>query len=357
MITYKFKLKVNKTQRQTLTRYINTCRAIYNVALEQRIAAYKGGKPENFVTQCKQLTDLRSEFNWVREVPVHTEQDVLERLEKAYKSFFKGAGFPKFAKKADYNSIVFKSLKVQDGAVVLPKIGRIGMFQSRPVEGNVKRATVTREGEDFYICIVSDFSPDKLPHNDNQVGVDMGISYYLSTDQGEQIDNPRFLQNTLKKLRREQRSLSRKKKGSSNWHKQVKVVAKLHRKVTRQRADFIHKLTTRLIREYGFIAAENLNIKGMVKSRLAKQISDAAWGTFFEQLRYKAEWYGRTFVQVDPKYTSQTCNSCGHTAKENRPTQSLFKCVSCGHTANADVNGALNILERGQTLFASQVSI
>lgn len=353
MITYKFKLKVNSTQRKTLTGYINTCRAIYNVALEQRIAAYKCGKSENFVTQCRQLTDLRAEFDWIREVPVDAEQAVLERLESAYKSFFKGAGFPKFAKKKDFNSIVFKSLKVLDGAVILPKIGKIRMFHSRPVLGIVKRAIVTREGDNFFVCIVSDYSPDKLPANDNQVGVDMGISFYLSTDQGAQIENPRFLQHTLKKLRREQRSLSRKKKGSNNWHKQVKMVSKLYKKATNQRKDFIHKLTTKLIQENGFIASENLNVKGMVKSRLARQISDAAWGTFFAQLRYKSEWYGRTFVQVNPAYTSQTCNSCGHTAKENRVSQSLFKCVSCGHTANADVNGALNILERGQSLFAS----
>jgi putative transposase len=282
-------------------------------------------------------------------------QAVVERLDKTYRSFFKGGGFPKWAKKGRYNSITFKdSVKQQThNRITIPKIGSIKYFNSQPIEGEIRRATITKEANGYFISILTRQAIPDPPHNtlresQAEVGVDMGIAYFLVTSDGEYINNPRYLEKALKELRVAQRSLSRKKKGSNSWYKQKRIVAKLYAKVTNQRRDFINKLSTRLIQEYDFIGIEKLNIQGMVKSRLAKSLSDVAWGGFIEKLRYKAIWQGKHIEAINPAYTSQTCPMCGCVDKDNRQSQSKFKCIECGFEANADENAANNILARAR---------
>lgn len=195
-----------------------------------------------------------------------------------------------------------------------------------------------------YVCEV-DAQP--LPVSGSSVGVDVGTTYFCITSDGEFTENPRHFQGAMKRLRVAQRAVARKRnKRSNRRRKAVQRVAKLHRKVSRQRLDFHHKTALKLVRENDLIAHEDLNVGGMGRGNLARSIHDVGWGQFFSLLSQKAEWTAREVVRVDPRYTSQRCNACGHTCRENRASQSRFRCVACGHQDNADLNAARNILGR-----------
>jgi putative transposase len=354
--TYKYKLRLTKGQEERISQWMGTCRLVYNLALQAKIWAYRGNKINlSKFDLIKQLPPLRKEYLWIEDVPSGSLENTIERLDMAYKSFFKGGGFPKWAKKGYYNSITFReTLKQQTHSrITIPKIGSIKYFNSQPIKGEIRRATITKETNGYFISILTRQAIPDPPHNtlresQAEVGVDMGVAYFLVTSDGEYINNPRYLEKSLKELRAAQRSLSRKKKGSSNWYKQKRVVAKLYAKVTNQRRDFINKVSTRLIQEYDFIGIEKLNIQGMIKSRLARSLSDVAWGVFIEKLSYKAAWQGKHIEAVNPAYTSQTCPICGCVNKDNRQSQSKFKCIECGFGANADHNAASNILARAR---------
>src|SRR5690606_28483005 len=190
----------------------------------------------------------------------------------------------------------------------------------------------------------------QIRENQSICAIDMGITFFLTTSDGEFVDNPKHLFKHLKQLRIENRKLSRMKKGGSNWKKQVKVLKKLYQKVSRVRKDFLHKQSRKLANGYGTVIIEDLNIKGMSKNkRLSKHILDCGWGTFFSLLEYKTN-----VIRVNPIYSSQECSKCGHTSKENRKTQSLFECVKCGFTENADFQATLNLLQRGQSLMEAK---
>lgn len=319
------------------------------------------------------MPELKQEFDWIKDVPAQTLQGVIDRLDDAYKTFFRGGGFPKWANKYKYNSLLFKQgVEIAEGKIKLPKIGKLNYFQSReiPKDSKIKQATVIKEIDGFYICIVVKQHQTKRlysPSIDSQeVGMDMGVSLFYALSNGNTKENPRVLSNFSNTLRLAQRSLARKKKGSNNWIKQKKKVQKINAKIKNVRADFLHKTSLELVTYYDLIAIEDLKLKNMTKSskgdlnkpgKMVKQKSglnrvllDVAAGSFFEKLEYKCEWYDKKLVRVDPKYSSQTCSNCGSKSKENRKTQAKFKCVSCGHTENADVNAAKNILARAEPM-------
>jgi len=350
--TYKYRLRLSKKQSETLDNWINTSRAIYNVALETKIYAYQTHKVSlSKFDLMKQLTECRKEFDWVNNVPSQTLQDVIERMDKAYQTFFKGGGFPKFARKDRYNSITFKSIiQVSDYVFKLPKIGTVTIFKDRQPKGQLRRATVTRENDKYYISIltIQEQKPISIS-SDSQVGIDMGIVHFATLSNGMHIENPKYTKKYERKLRIEQRSLSRKSKGSGNWNKQKQRIAKLHTKIKNTRKDFLHKQSYFIVSNFNLIAVEDLKVKNMIKfGHLAKHINDASWSEFFIQLEYKSEWYGNTFVKVNPKYTSQTCSACGEVNSKSRISQSEFVCVKCGHIENADINASKEILKRGE---------
>lgn len=301
----------------------------------------------------KQLPDLK-DIDWIKDVPAQSLIDVIDRLDKAYQIFFKGGGFPKWAKKDEYKSILFKTVKWTGSGFKLLKIGEVKIFKDRVPKGKLKTATIIKERNCYFICVVAEVESENIyPTNESQVvGMDMGITYFLVDSDGCFVENPRTFKKYEAQLRVENRSLARKKKGSKSRQKQKERLSKLHLKIVNVRKDFLHKTSTKYIKENSLIVAEKLNVKGMVKNmakggNLSKHISDASWGYFFSMLEYKAMLYEKTFVQIDPKYTSQKCSSCGHVAKENRLAQSKFECVSCGHQQNADFNAAQNILREG----------
>jgi len=355
MKTYTYKIKPSKKVEQKFSEQIGVCRYVYNLAIEVREESFRKGVSINYYNLSKQLTEAKKEFEWLRLVNAKSLQAILERLEAGYKKFFsdlkKGVktSKPKFAKKDRWNSLPFKSIKALDNCFELPKFGKVRVFKFKAPKGDLRTASIVKEADGLYLKVVVK-QETQIRENQSICAIDMGITFFLTTSDGEFVDNPKHLFKHLKQLRIENRKLSRMKKGGSNWKKQVKVLKKLYQKVSRVRKDFLHKQSRKLANGYGTVIIEDLNIKGMSKNkRLSKHILDCGWGTFFSLLEYKTN-----VIRVNPIYSSQECSKCGHTSKENRKTQSLFECVKCGFTENADFQATLNLLQRGQSLMEAK---
>ncbi len=366
--TFRFRLYPTKTQQRAMFETLRLTRTLYNAGLEQRREAYrKQGKTLSAYDQQAELTALKEACPEFAGVYSHVLQDVFDRLDKAYKAFFrrakagkgKAAGFPRFKPAQRWNSFKFKQCwdnkredwtacgkPVDGGRISIPKIGAVKIKLHRPLEGKPKSLQIVLDVDEWYAVYACEVPKQPLPATGNEVGIDLGTTWFAVTSDGEFIENPRHLGKSLRKLRVQQRTVARRKKGGKRRKKAVRLVARTHRKVRRQRLDFQHKTARRLVNEHDLIAHENLQVGNMAQSNLARSILDAGWAGFLFQLTVKAESAGRRVIAVDPRYTSQRCNACGHTGKENRMNQALFRCVKCGHTANADHNAAKNILGR-----------
>lgn len=349
--TYKRKLLLNKEQSNRIASWVGACRVIYNLGMEIKIAAYKAtGKSVSSYDLMKQLPELKKEYDWIKDVPSQTLQSSLDRLETSYKNFFrnfkKGAGYPKFATKRKFKSILFKSVSVNGSFATLPKIGSLKMFKDSEIKGTPKTAQIVIEPTGFFICIQCENVPVKFVSENQTIGLDMGISHFCIDSNGGLIENPRHFKKYERTLRIENRSLARKKKGSKSWVRQSKKIARLHHTIGNVRKDFLHKESTKIAKGNSIVYMEDLNIKSMSKNKnLSKHILDAGWGMFATMLEYKT-----TVVRVNPKYTSQTCNECGTVDSKSRLSQSEFVCTNCGFISNADVNAAKNIKRRGTAL-------
>jgi putative transposase len=205
----------------------------------------------------------------------------------------------------------------------------------------------------WFATLVFEHQPVPLPANDLAVGIDVGVTAFAKFSDGTEIQNPRIYQNTQAELRRAQRRVARRKKGSHRRGRAILLLKKVHQSISNRRRDFLHQHSTAVIRKYGTVKVEGLNVSGMSRGNLAKQILDCSWSEWFRQLRYKAEEAGRRLVAVDPKYTSQICSQCGFKHPDNRKTQADFACLSCGYQDNADHNAAVNISARNEPLDAN----
>ena len=340
--TYTYKIKSDNSFVEKFNQWLGCLRFLYNCALEMKIDAYKrcNKNISNYTIQ-KELTEAKKEFEWLNQVHSQTLQATLDKLDKTYKSFFRrGYGFPKFASKKKWKSIPFKSIQLKDNNFFLPKWGVVKVFKDRMPKGEIKTASLIKKADDYYLHVQVE-----IPYfnsNERQVGIDMGISYFLVTSDGLYINNPQHFKSYERQLRIENRSLARKKRFSKQWYKQVKRLQLLHLKIQRVRLDFLHKTSTSLSNQYGTIFMEDLNVQGMSRSNLAKHILDCSWTTFKNLLNYKSN-----VVLVDAKYTSQQCSNCGHIDKRNRINQSEFVCIDCGSIFNADENASINIKRKG----------
>lgn len=352
--TYKYRLRLSKEQMGIIDNYIHTCRAVYNLALETKMYAYKSHKVNlSKYDLMKQLTDCKKEFGWMKDVPSQSLQSVIERMDTAYQSFFRGGGFPKFARKDRYNSVLFKTItQVNDYVFKLPKIGTVTIRKDRQPIGELRNAIITRKNNKYYISIVTkQVRSTDIKNDDSQVGIDVGISYFASLSDGTQIENPRHTIKYARKLRVLSRSLNRKKKGSKSRDRARLRVSKMHEKLANTRRDFLHKQSTKLIQEFDTIVVEDLIVKNMIKfGYLSKHIADVSWSEFFNQLEYKSNWNGNDFLKINPRFTSQKCSGCGVIDKKSRINQSDFVCTSCGMISNADINASNNILGEGIAL-------
>ena len=351
--TYTYKIKPNKSVQRKFEEQAGICRYVYNLGREVREESFKKGLNINYFTLSKQLTEAKKDFDWLKQVNSQTLQAVLERLELGYKKFFtdlkKGnkTSKPKWAKKDKWRSLPFKSIKTTFNGFKLPSFGNVKVFNFKVPKGELRTASIIKEADGLYLkIVVREENISQERENQSVCAIDMGINFFLTTSDGEFVENPKHLFNYLKELRVKNRKLSRMKKGGKNWKKQVKVLQLLHQKISRVRKDFLHKKSRGLANNYSTVIREDLNISKMVKdSNLAKHILDCSWGLFFELLEYKTN-----VVKVNPAYSSQTCSKCKHTSKENRKTQSLFECINCGYTENADLQATFNLLQRGQSL-------
>ncbi|MEK6881747.1 MAG: transposase, partial [Nanoarchaeota archaeon] len=289
------------------------------------------------------------DVEWIKDVPSQTLQESVERLDRSYQNFFrtckKGGGFPKFAKKHKYKSLVIKEIKVDGNNVIIPKIGKLKTFKDREIKGTPKRVIIIKESTGYFICVQCEGVEKPIYNSDkNQVGgIDMGIFHFCVDSDGGFVANEKHFFKHESKLRIENRSLSRKKKFGKNWRKQVKKLGRIHHNIANVRKDFIHKQTTHYARKYHTIFLEDLKINNMAKNtNLSKHILDCGWGMFRTMLEYKSN-----VIRINPKYTSQKCNICSHIDSKNRLSQSIFSCINCGHSENADLNASKNIRGEG----------
>lgn len=376
---YRFQLRLKPAQQRQLRRWAGGLRWVWNQALaEQRARHARGERYASYVDMAKWLTAWRNApaTAWLAEGPVHPQQQVLRRLDEAYKRFFSQAGgFPAFKRRGAEPGIRFPDpkqfeLDAAAGRIKLPRLGWLRLRMSQGVTGVLRNVSLTREGERWFASVqvqVAEVAPAGLAPS---LGIDLGLAAFAATSQGEIVAPLKALAQQQCRLRRYQRSVSRKKKGSANRRKAVARLANLHRRIARQRGDWLHKLSTSLVDRYPVIALEDLRVKNMSasargtvaapgrrvrqKAGLNRGILDAAWGEFTRQLGYKTQWRGGQVILVNPAYTSRTCRICGHEAAENRRTQSTFACVACGHTEHADVHAAKNILAAGHAVWLTE---
>jgi putative transposase len=379
--TFKYKLLPTDEQEQKLAFVLRRCRELYNAALQERRDAWQ--KCHKSITCAHQSTelpgikDVRPEYH-----DVHSQvlQDVLTQLDRAFQAFFRRVqageqpGYPRFQGAHRYSSFTYKQFghgaTLEDGYLVLSKIGRIAVKWSRPVQGTVKTVTLTREADGWYCCFsCSDVPMQPLPKTGREMGIDVGLKVFLITAEGTAVENPRHYRKAERELAKAQRRVAHRKKGSKRRKKAGVLLAKKHQNVRRQRRDFHHKTALALIRTYDVIYLEDLQISNMsrrpapkpdgqggyvpngasAKAGLNKSIQDAGWYSFRTILTCKAACAGKRVVAVPPVYTSQDCSGCGERVEKSLSVRTHV-CSSCGLILDRDENAARNIQWAGQAL-------
>jgi len=358
---YKYKIKPNQQQEELLSKFFGCTRYIYNWGLNAKTSAYKeNGKAINYLQLAKELTLLKQteEYVWLNECTTEALQQSLRSLDNAFTAFFrKKAKYPRFkSKKRTKDSVKFiKSVHFdfENWTVKLPKLGKVVLCENRAFDQSICKqgtCTVSRDHCGTYWCsiTVDDLQPKPTKTKlvkDNAVGIDLGIKDYAILSDGTKYSNPKHLEQVQRKLAHLQKVFARKGKESMNHEKMRVKVAKCYRSITNQRNDFLHKLSTNLVRNYDVICLEDLNVKGMEQNHhLARAIQGASWSEFVRQLEYKSEWYGKNILFIGRfEPSSKLCHKCGYINQELQLKDREWICPQCGEHLDRDVNAAINI--------------
>ena len=366
---FKYRIYPTKVQAELIQRTFGCARFVYNYFLARRIQLYEQSRETLSYVDCSaELTVLKQELEWLRDVDDTALRTALRDLDNAYQNFFRrvkkggeAPGFPKFKSKKSARKSYrtnSRSIWITEKTVRLPKLGEVRCKVSRPIQGRILSATVsqTASGKYYVSLLCTEVEMEPQPSTDAVVGIDLGLRYLVYTSDGDRYDHPHPLDKSLKALARAQRVLSRKSIGSANREKARLRVAKLQEQIANQRRDAQHKLTTALVRQYDVICAESLSVKQLQRQNpyLARQISDAGWAELLRQLQYKCQWQNKVFVQVEQTYPStQLCSECGYLNRSLRKHyKEVWECPQCGALRDIDWNAANNILKEGLRLLA-----
>jgi putative transposase len=356
--TFKYKLKPTPEQERLLERTLTLCRHVYNAAVGERREAWRmRGVSVTYFQQKAELPDIKAEMPEYGEVNAQVLQDVVQRVDRAFQAFFRRSregltsGYPRFHGRDRYNSFTYPQVgehggaRLDNGFLVLSKLGRIAVRWSRSLEGTPKTVTLSREADGWYMCFsCADVLTQPLEPTGQETGIDLGIESFATLANGKHVLTPACYRKAERRLKRLQRCVSRRKKGSHRRRKAVRLLARAHQTVRRQRQDFHHKTALALVRDNDAIYYEDLQTANMVRNhRLAKSIADAGWSQFLTILSFKAACAGRRAVAVPPAFTSQTCSGCGVLVTKGLSVR-WHSCPECGTSLHRDHNAALNIL-------------
>jgi len=360
--TYKYKLQPTAEQEGTLAFVVRRCRELYNAGVQERRDAWqKCGVSITAAGQSAQLPEIKDVRPEYCDVHSQVLQDVITRLDRAFQAFFRRfkagetPGYPRFHGANRYTSFTYKQFgngaTLDNGCLVLSKIGRVAVRWSRPLAGTPKTVTISREADGWYACFSCEGVPiQRLPETGREMGIDLGLESFATLADGSRIANPRIFRVAERRLKRAQRRVSRRKKGSHRRRKAVKLLAKAHQTVRRQRQDFHHKTALVLVRQYDTIYHEDLRTANLLRNHyLAKSISDAGWSAFLSLLAFKAVCAGKRVVAVPPADTSRTCSGCGVIVQKGLSVR-WHTCPDCGTSLHRDHNAAKNIERAGQAL-------
>jgi len=356
---FKYRIYSNQSTLNKLEGWISFCRQLYNLALEQRINAYKQDKKSiSKFEQMRQVTQLRHTFPEYSEINSDTLHNVIKRLDRTYSNFFRGIktgkkiGFPRFKGENRYNSITLRKYgwKLQGNRFEIKKVGIFKVKLSRPIEGIIQEVIISKTltNKWFVSFVCKDVSPKKYPKSKKEIGIDVGCKDFITDSKGNKIVNPHFFKASFNKLLKCQRSLSRKIKGSNRRKKVKHNLSIIHEKIVNQRKDFHFKLVNSLLKEYGIIYIEDLNWWKTEWRSVNRSMADAAFFGFLDLLSNSAEGANRQVIQDPARGTSQECSSCGQVVKKELSERRHL--CPCGLDLDRDHNAALNILRRGQRL-------
>lgn len=375
---YKFRLYPAKQQEQTLFWTLSRCRELYNAALAERKEAYRvAGKSISYYEQKRDLPEIKKDIREEYQ-NIHSQvlQDVLLRLEKAFKTFFRrlkngeNPGYPRFQGRNRYDSFTYPQggyavdVHEKRATLILSKIGAIKIKLHRNIEGQIKTCTIKHEAGQWYAIFSCEVErPEPLPEVESEVGIDLGITHFAALSDGTFIESPRYYRKAQADLKRKQRALSRKKRESHRREKARRHVAKAHRKVANQRRDFQHQQASKLVQKHQVLVFEDLHLTNLVrrpkskqdedgnslpngaasKGGLNKSLLDNGLSQFVQIVTYKAASAGRQVCTIDPKNTSQICSACGKKGPKKDLSERLYICIHCGIVLDRDTNAAINI--------------